>query len=132
VLSSTAPMDRSSFTISGLDPYTPSGLIINRSNVLKSTLVIDAYAPGDIALMNRWRESWVMTTLSTIVWLTQTNGSDSKDVTHHGRYSRIHRRRQGDDTCRLLFRPGLRVWSESPQVGDTETVRFADQSSRRC
>ena len=51
--SSTAPIDRNSRTISSLDPYTPSGLIASRSSVLKSTLVIDAYAPGDMSLMKR-------------------------------------------------------------------------------
>jgi hypothetical protein len=54
--SSMAPINRNKRTISSLDPYTPSGFIASRSSVLKSTLVIDAYAPGDMSLMKRSRE----------------------------------------------------------------------------
>jgi hypothetical protein len=73
-----------------------------------------------------------MTTLSTIVWVVQTNSSESGDVTYRDRCFRIHRRRQGDDTCRLLSRPGLQVRSESEGVGDIETARSADQSLYSC
>src|SRR6266851_10095800 len=66
--SSTAPIDRNRRTISSLDPYTPSGFIISRSSVLKSTFAMDAYAPGDSELMKRWRESCAMTTLSTVMY----------------------------------------------------------------
>jgi hypothetical protein len=65
--SSTAPIDCRRRTISPLDPYTPRGFIISLSNVLKSTLVIDAYAPGETALIKRWRVSWAMMTLSTMI-----------------------------------------------------------------
>jgi hypothetical protein len=72
VLSSITDMERSSRTISPLDPYTPRGFIKNRSKALKSTLVIDAYAPGDTELMKRCMESWAMITLSTIDRLDQS------------------------------------------------------------
>lgn len=51
MLLSIAFIDCSSHTISSLDPYMLRGLIINWSNVLKSPLVTDAYAPGDTKLM---------------------------------------------------------------------------------
>ena len=55
--SPTALSDRNKRTISNLDPYTPTGLIMKLSRALKSTLVRDAYAPGRIVLMKRLRES---------------------------------------------------------------------------
>jgi hypothetical protein len=69
--SSTAPIDCRRRTISSLDPYTPRGLNMSWSNVLKSTLVIDAYAPGYIALMKRRRDSWSMMTLSTMCQISR-------------------------------------------------------------
>jgi hypothetical protein len=99
---------------------------MNRSSILKSTLVMDAYAPGDIAFIKRCRESWAMTTLSTVIRRAEPKVSES-ETTYRGRCFRIHWQRQGDDTCHILFRPGPREWSE---VRDAVTVPFAGQSLR--
>jgi hypothetical protein len=57
MLSATTLSDRNKRTISILDPYMPTGLIMKSSSALKSTLVTEAYAPGRIVSMKRLRES---------------------------------------------------------------------------
>ena len=60
---------------SSLDPYTSNGLIMNRSSVLKSTLVIDANVLAD-RIDETLDRILAMMTLST--WPDQPLGFDSK------------------------------------------------------
>jgi hypothetical protein len=57
VSSSMAPREDKKATISVLLPYSPSGLSFRLSRALKSTLMIEAYAPGESALINSLRDS---------------------------------------------------------------------------
>jgi hypothetical protein len=62
---------------------------------------MEEYAPGDRALMKRWRESWAMMTLSTAIYdvsLDNPGWFCTRDSSYRNRYSRIHRRGLGDDT----------------------------------
>lgn len=61
----TAFSDRNKRTISILDSYTPTGRITNPFSDLKTTLVIEEYAPGRIVSIKRLRESCAMTIIST-------------------------------------------------------------------